>query len=741
MKSLFRDRRRLLEIAAIIAVTATIIGISRLEARLYGLSEALARDHALLASIFYYGIINLNVFLAILLSLLVIRNMAKLVVDRRRGVFGSRLRSKLVGVLMVFSLVPTVLVFYVSTRFITKSFDEWFGGRVKVTTQQTRDAGAQIYLQDQRRLENIAKLAALKIEVRASPAGGTAISVAGLAGFESEYSLQSLNVWDASGSSLLDGGNDKTTDTTAIRSLASRFIAEPQMTSASTVAVENGKDIIRAAVPVRGDSSRLLAIVVVEEKFDVPVLANIQTIMDGLSTLKPGAQLVRVSYLILITVMTLLIVFGAVWFGFYVARAITGPLQLLAEATKEVALGNYAIKLNSQSDDEAGQLTQAFNLMTRDLSAQKREVEEARARLEASNMELDRRRGYMETVFANIASGVIAVDANGVITAFNDSAIAMLAIKLRDPQGRKARDILSPELYERLFGATMDEAGAGVGSAARELDLRDFGVDATIFVSATRVVHQNGDFQGVVLVLDDATDRIRMQRATAWREVARRIAHEIKNPITPIKLSAERMLRRFAKRFEGDDRVVFESCVESILVQVDALRNLVNEFSKFSRMPVSELTSQSLNPVLAGAVEFYKHGYGQIKFVESYGAIPDISMDAEQINRMALNLISNAVDAIVEAGVAGIIEIRTRFDASIDAVVLEISDNGTGVLEPMRDRIFEPYFSTKDTGTGLGLAVVNQIVSDHGGYIRMIPGEVRGTIIRIEIPVRSQGKK
>jgi two-component system nitrogen regulation sensor histidine kinase NtrY len=739
------DRRRLIEISGIIAVTTALIGISRLETRLYNLSETIARDFTMLASILYYGIINLNVFLAILLSMLVVRNIAKLLVDRRRGVFGSRLRTKLVGVLIVFSLVPTVLVFYVSTRFITKSFDEWFGGRVKETTQQTRDAGAQIYLQDQRRLEGIAKVASSRIKL---PLESRVISKSHpsidyeLPGFELEYGIQSIRIYDSSGTlinreSLIAASRDEGKQGfPAAIDMLSRFTSQPLMVSASTVSVENGKDVIRAAVPLRLNSGRMVAIVMVEERFDVPVLANIQTILDGISALKPGAQLVRVSYLILVTVMTLLIIFAAVWFGFYVAKAITGPLQILAEATKEVALGNYTINLQNYTEDETGQLTKAFNSMTQDLSRHKYEVESARTRLEESNREMDKRRRYMEIVFENIASGVIAVDSKGRITAFNDAALVMLGLNESSPIGKRILDVLGKQLYESLW----EKIDVGSESLAREVDLRDHGIDATVYIAASHIETESGDFQGTVLVLDDATDRIRMQRATAWREVAKRIAHEIKNPITPIRLSAERLLRRFSNRFSGEDRDVFEKCVESILVQVDTLRGLVNEFSKFSRLPTVQPRPANLNAIVSSAVEVFRQGYPQINFVETYPTLPELQLDPEQFNRVVVNLVSNAVDAVLSCGRAGVIRIATRYEPSIDADVLEIADNGSGIPEAIKDRVFEPYFSTKESGTGLGLAMVNQIVNDHGGYVRIASSDANGTLFRIELPVSGKVK-
>lgn len=737
------SRRRILELSGIVALTSALIGISRLETRLYNLSETIARDFSMLASILYYGIINLNVFFAILLSLLVVRNIAKLLVERRRGVFGSRLRTKLVGVLIVFSLVPTVLVFYVSTRFITKSFDEWFGGRVKETAQQTRDAGAQIYLQDQRRLEGVARLAAAKakafLDSRIGNKSLKSLADIEFSGVEFETGLQTIRMYDVYGGKIsrepkAASRDDFLENESIANDFITRFLSYPKMISASKLTVESGKDVIRSAVPVRTSDSQISFIVVVEEKFDVPVLANIQTILDGISSLKPGAQLVRVSYLILVTVMTLLIIFAAVWFGFYVARAITGPLQVLAEATKEVALGNYSVNLQHYSEDETGQLTKAFNAMTQDLSRHKNEVESARARLEESNNELDKRRRYMEIVFANIVSGVIAVDSKGTITAFNDAALVMLGIENSNPLGKRIVDVVGQELYDSLC----DVIRRDNENITKEVNAKVHGANSTIFVAASHIATDDGEFQGTVMVLDDATDRIRMQRATAWREVAKRIAHEIKNPITPIRLSAERLLRRFSSRFDGDDREVFEKCVQAILVQVETLRSLVNEFSKFSRLPTIQPKLASLNLIASTVVEMFRQGYPQIDFIENYANIPDVQLDIEQFNRVIVNLVSNAVDAVLAVDRSPHIEIRTFYEGSIDANILEISDNGPGINDLVRSRVFEPYFSTKESGTGLGLAIVSQIVNEHGGYVRIASSSSSGTVFRIEIPLLSR---
>lgn len=744
-------RQRMLELAGIMAVTILLIAVSRLETRLYDLSSQLAKDHAFYASIFFYGIINLNVFLAVLLSFLVVRNIAKLIVERRRGVFGSKLRTKLVGTLLIFALAPTIIVFYVSTSFINESFNEWFGGRVRESMQSARDAAGQIYLQDQRRLEGVARVAASKVKIKSSlPFHADVPELSSeLEGFETEYGVHSVRVYDRNAtlvwSSVKDenGKGESVRDRQLIGGLLGRYATRPGLMSSSVVDTEGGRDIVRSSIPLRAaDSGELAGIVLVEERFDMPFLKSLQEIIEVFSRLKPGAQIVRVSYLILVTVMTLLIIFGAVWFGFRVARAISGPIQSLAEATREVALGNYAISLNPTTEDETGLLMRSFNQMTNDLESHRRTAQEALKKIELSNEELDRRRQYMEVIFTHIAAGVISIDPRGEITTFNQAARNLLGLESDvSTLGRPIAEVLGPGLAHVFWEQVMSLLHDHSASMTRDVDLRAAGIDLVLFVAATHVRNSDGEDLGVVVVFDDATHRVKQQRVIAWREVASRIAHEIKNPMTPIKLSAERLMRRFAGKMEGDDRDVFVNCVESILIQVESLRSLVNEFAKFARLPAVRLVTGRLEDCVTGTVQVFRQGYTQITFnTEIEGLLPPAKLDQEQMNRALVNLIGNAVDAVIQAHPdgGGIIATRISCDRNTSKFNIEISDNGLGIPEDIRERVFDPYVSSKSNGTGLGLAITSQIITEHGGYIRLIQTGLRGTVFRIELPFESR---
>ena len=480
------------------------------------------------------------------------------------------------------------------------------------------------------------------------------------------------------------------------------------------------------------ESLHVMGLILVENHFETQILKSIESIQNSFSNLKPEAQITKLKYLILLVLMTVLILFSAVWLGFRLSKGITGPIQNLAEATREVALGNYAVKLNLKTDDEAGQLVKSFNTMTHDLESHRREIEASRLELLSTNEELEQRRKYMEVVLKNITAGVISVDAEGRVTTINNSALALLGLD-GDIVGTDVRDGLGKELFDLLWNPVIDQLGhAGQYSAQLELPGRNL----TLLAGAARIRDDDGDELGIILVFDDATEQVKAQKVAAWREVAQRIAHEIKNPVTPIKLNAQRLLRRYLDKFEGEDAAIFESCVETILKQVDSLRDLVNEFSKFSRLPSIKPKLENLYEIISDAVALFRLSYPGIDFqIEGSKGVPDFLLDKSQMNRVFVNLISNAISAISDQE-KGVISFNATVLDEVNTVRIEVADNGSGIEQDKKDRVLEPYYSTKDEGTGLGLAIVNQIISDHGGYVRIADNNPGAKII-IECPMRT----
>ena len=428
---------------------------------------------------------------------------------------------------------------------------------------------------------------------------------------------------------------------------------------------------------------------------------------------------VKNAYILTLFLITLVIIFSATWFGFYLAKGITGPIQKLAEGTHEVAHGNWDYRIESSGDDEIGTLVDSFNQMTGDLKQ--------------INLELDQRGRYMETLLANITAGVISVDPSGVITTVNKAAVQVLGLDAENVVGRHFREVFRSGDLKIIQEIVSHVQTTGNVERVARIALPD--QILTVMVTAATMKDDEGKILGTMVFVEDITQINKAQRMEAWREVARRIAHEIKNPLTPIQLSAQRLRKRYEHLLEGDGDVL-EKCTSTIIKQVEELKNLVNEFSKFARLPAAELVPSDLNEVVKEAVFLFKESNKSIDFEHvRRGDLPLVEVDRKQMTRALINLLDNAVVAV---GGKGSVKVTTGYNVALGLVELEVADNGCGLMPEVKERMFEPYFSTKDDGTGLGLAIVSSIVSDHRGYIRARPNEPKGTRFIIELPVANQ---
>jgi two-component system nitrogen regulation sensor histidine kinase NtrY len=416
------------------------------------------------------------------------------------------------------------------------------------------------------------------------------------------------------------------------------------------------------------------------------------------------------------------------------AKGVTGPIRALAEGTEKVAKGDLDVVIEESSNDEIGLLVRSFNQMTHDLR-------EALSGLEHSNAELERRRRYMEIVLRTVDAGVVSLDAEGRISTVNPSALRLLGVPPgASVVGSKLEEVLErPEVLSvlRELGA---QARPGVREAVRQQVVVPSGEEVlTLVVTLSLLQDDEGRGLGSVIVFDDYTQEVRAQRMSAWREVARRIAHEIKNPLTPIQLSAQRIRRRFRERFATvpEDAQVFDECVDTIESHVDGLKLLVNEFSQFARLPAATPKPDDLNQLVQETVSSYAGEEGVAFETELDAALPLVDFDRDQIRRLLTNLLDNACAAVADTGREGRVAVRTLHDAPLQAARVEIADNGVGIPPEDRRRIFEPYFSTKSHGTGLGLAIVSRIVADHHGYVRVHANRPHGTRFIVELPLRS----
>jgi two-component system nitrogen regulation sensor histidine kinase NtrY len=430
---------------------------------------------------------------------------------------------------------------------------------------------------------------------------------------------------------------------------------------------------------------------------------------------------VKNSYILTLFLITLVLILAATWCGIYLSRGITVPIQKLAEGTHEVAQGNWDYQIESGGDDEIGVLVNSFNHMTGDLKRIK--------------LELERRGKVVEMLLANIAAGVVSLDPAGKITTWNKAAEKMLGVAAADAVGKPYQEIFRAEPLRAIRDIV--ESVKGDRSIEREIKIPLPQQVLTLVLSVAALRDDDGSSLGMMLFLEDITQIQQVQRMEAWREVARRIAHEIKNPLTPIQLSAERLRKRYAAMLD-DDGAILDNCTSTIIQQVDELKHLVNEFSQFARLPSAQLLPNDLNEIVNEALFLFKEGHNGVDFQFSGGPIPRVELDREQIKRVLLNLLDNAVAAVEENGE---IKLSTAYDPRRGMVRLEIADNGCGLAADIRAKIFEPYFSTKENGTGLGLTIVSQIIEDHRGYIRALPNHPRGTRFTIELPANEESER
>jgi two-component system nitrogen regulation sensor histidine kinase NtrY len=434
----------------------------------------------------------------------------------------------------------------------------------------------------------------------------------------------------------------------------------------------------------------------------------------------------------MLLIVTLLIVFCAIWFAFYVAGGLTGPIGRLAEATRRVAEGELDFVLEKTSGDEMGTLVDSFNRMTSDLFASKRQLEEANAALRQGNLDAETRRRYMEIVLQNVAAGVISLDEQGRITTINRFAEELLRIDRRALEGQEYGAVLKPEHRAILDGFLVELSRSGRSSLEKPLRLTVGDETFSLRVNVTRLEDENNQPLGVVLVFDNLTELEKAQRMAAWREVARRIAHEVKNPLTPIQLSAQRLRKRYLARLSGDQEV-FDVCTKTIVNQVEELKKLVSEFSSFARMPAVQKSIGNLAEMANEVFILYREAHKERQFrLRVEEPIPLFSFDAKQMKRVLINLLNNAVAATSSGGV---IEIILACEEERKVISLEVRDNGSGVRDEDKPRLFEPYFSRKKSGTGLGLAIASTVVADHHGYIRVKDNEPKGARFVVELPL------
>lgn len=688
-----------------------------------------------LGTIVVFGLVNLNILLLLLLLFLTLRNVAKLLLERRLGVLGARLKTKLVLAFLGMAVIPTAILYLASAGFLARSIETLFSGHIESALSQSLEVARAYYDVIEESVLDYSRQTANFISDQGMD---QALSQSKLSPQKHESALISMvEIISLDGKVLSRINNPTMTVPQSLRQNPTEIKSLAAGKERAEVIRSPSGDYICGAVPIINKSDgNVMGIVVAYGNVPGKGLDKLDEITAGFQEYRQLEVLkapIKASYMLPLLLVALLIVFAAIWFGFHLTKGIIDPIQDLAEATIRVASGDLDFQIEVGSLDEVGILVDSFNKMTLDLKASKAEIETAQETLRKTNSELDQRRRYMEVVLGRVTTGVLSTDSAGRISTVNAAAQELLGLDDK-VIGQPYRRALPEEIAETLTKFLQKLGRSPVGTVQDQIIANTGGQRKIFMIHMTRLKDDADAPLGAVAVFDDLTELVRAQRAEAWQEVARRIAHEIKNPLTPIRLSAQRLRRKYAGIMDAEDGEVLDEATRTIIAQVDGLKHLVDEFSRFAKMPESKPVPENINTVIEEIASLYRPAHTQIRFeVHLDNNIPTVEVDAGQVKRAIVNLLDNAVSAL-NGSRHGMIEILSESDHSKRVARIVVADNGPGLSKAARERLFEPYFSTKKEGTGLGLAIVKSIVADHRGYVRAMDNRPHGARFILEFP-------
>jgi two-component system nitrogen regulation sensor histidine kinase NtrY len=726
------NRRRRRELILIGVIILVVVLLTFLETRVIQFDANIPVSNTILLFI----LININLLLLILLIFLVFRNLVKLLYDRRRKVMGSRLRTRLVAAFMALTLLPTGVLFFFSLNFITSSIEFWFNVPVEQSFENSLWVGRQLYQREERIHQFYLERMAAQLDRENSLTATERDALKRYADrVRSEYHFHAVEVYAANTDRLVSSIDASLEDEYLTKVATDKLLKDlpfPGVRSISRTISDGELIQTIAAVPYGAKSDRAKGFVVVSGLLPTALSMSLQSISRGYEEYQQiilYKKPIQLTYYIFLSIVALLVLFCAVWFGFYLAKTISIPIKELAEGTRRVAEGELDFSISAVADDEIGSLVKSFNRMTRDLRVSREQLEQSAWMQLQQNQEIEEKRRYMETVLRSVSAGVVTLDASGKVATINKSAERMLSLSAENVIGNNLNSLV--KIAHRDFAGDVMESLSLAQDSSAEIPLRltISGRPRSFLVTVNALKDDRGRHLGIVMVFDDLTELEKGQRMAAWREVARRIAHEVKNPLTPITLSAQRLKRRFAHQVRDP---VFEECTQMIIGHVDLIRSLVNEFSSFARFPSANLKPEHLPPIVAETVALYREGHPNVVFdIEIDSRIPEVNLDRQQMKQALINLIDNALAAIKGAGE---ISVSVSHDPVLNRVRIEVADDGSGISDSDKTRLFEPNFSTKKSGMGLGLTIVNTIVADHNGTISVRDNLPHGARFVIELP-------
>ncbi len=668
-------------------------------------------------------LINANFLLLAALIFMIGRSLWKLSVERRSRVLGAKFRTKLVAAFVGLSFIPTILLFVIGSGMYTRGIERLFSLRLENSLQDALAISQSFY--DRLKSESLGfarqvggQVAEERMVGRLEPPEIKQY----LARKAAEYSIGALELFGPNRTVVARAVTDQFPSRTFLptqQDLVGEAFDSREM--ASVVDLGKRGEIVRAIVPLLDPDAAGRVIGAVAASYYIPesYAHKAEGIAAGYREYRSSFRnkdLVKLSSRLGFLAVMLSLLLAAIWVAMRLASSITVPIGRLAEGTVEVARGNLEYRVEERSFDEVGMLVESFNRMTADLKHSSE-----RLRQEMVNREV---------ILANIDAGVVSLDRNGRITTINAAAARILGV---------SPDAVLQKRYDEAFGfidlgpirRLFRRPEEGMEAAEEEVSLTVRGRTLILRLRVSMLRDSAGVLLGSVITFDDLTELLRAKKAETWQDVARKIAHEVKNPLTPIKLSAERLRKKFHEKTPDFERV-FDDLSLTIIQQVDGLKGLLDEFSEFARLPRPHPVARPLEPLVDSVIGLYASAHRDVEFAKDIPAgLPDLLLDEEQIKRVFINLFKNAVEVM---GNGGRIWVRAA-DAGKDGLVqVEVADNGPGIPAEDASHLFEPYFSRKKKGRGLGLAIVERIVADHGGSIRVERNQPQGARFIMELP-------
>ena len=678
-------------------------------------------------------LLYINIVLILTIVFVFGRNLFKLVIERQHGILGSRFKTKLLATFVGLMLLPVILLFVVASDLLQGSINRWFDTDLEEVLAKSNAIAQSVSDQVEATTLRDANLARREIEgldidrlIQRNQLGGRLQRIMNV--LELDY----LAIYDDA--EFVHAVLRPESGLTELPEPGNSFLLEAQ-TTGEAVRTPPGYEgaLVLAAVTAERAASEETPILVVGTVLDPQLATSRKALVENYQShqqIKVQKSELLASYLLPFLMVTLFLVLASSWIGLYLANRVTVPIQALAEATRRISQGDLDTRVEVDAGDELGVLVDSFNRMTAELKANKELLERSNRELVATNRRLDEERALIAAVHESVAAGVLSVDPEGRILTCNRAAMDMLAQREDELLGRDMRDAWDDAERGKLL-ILLEEAMPWRGRVTREIRLWIGGRWRVFEVKITSMRDPGGEVSGRVVVLEELTELIKAKQSAAWRDAARKIAHEIKNPLTPIRLSAERMLRKH----EGGDAGLggsIEEGVEIIKREVDSMEAMVDEFSRFARLPQPQPSEVDLEDLVNETMRLYE---GIKQGVEVEAEIDPrtgkVWLDGEQMKRVLMNLLDNAIEATDAPGLVRVAAAKNNGSLTID-----VSDTGGGIPDEAREKLFLPHFSTKGRGTGLGLAIVQRIVSEHHGTIQAGNNTPRGTIFSIRLPAK-----